>query len=183
MFERFLPQTRNVVVLAQQEARELRHQRIGTEHLLLGLLGQDQDPVTLALGAHGLRLADVRQRIVRYTAEPDSALDAQALSTFGIDLDAVRRAAEATFGPGALDPKRKPAPSGHLPLTPQAKKVLENALHEAQDHKHDHIAPGHLLLGLLDEDEGLTARVLADTETDTHELRAETTRLIDGTTD
>jgi ATP-dependent Clp protease ATP-binding subunit ClpA len=180
MFERFLPQTRHAVVLAQQEARDLRHQSIGAEHLLLGLLGQDEDPVAQALGEHGLRLAEVRERIVRYTAEPDSALDAQALSAFGIDLDAVRRAAEASFGPGALDPKRPPAPSGHIPFTKQAKKVLEGAVREAQDHKHNHIAPGHLLLGLLDEDEGLTARVLADTDVDALELRAEAARLIDG---
>jgi ATP-dependent Clp protease ATP-binding subunit ClpA len=180
MFERFLPQTRQVVVLAQHEARDLRHQSIGAEHLLLGLLGQDEDPVAQALGEHGLRLAEVRERIVRYTTEPDSALDAQALSAFGIDLDAVRRAAEASFGPGALDPKRPPAPSGHIPFTKQAKKVLEGAVREAQDHKHNHIATGHLLLGLLDEGEGLTGRILADTNVDTAELRAEAARLIAG---
>lgn len=64
MFERFTEGARQVVVLSQEEARLLHHNYIGTEHLLLGLLRQDDDTVSAALGSHGLGLETARRGVV-----------------------------------------------------------------------------------------------------------------------
>src|SRR5262249_22046274 len=155
------------------EARQLRHPGIGTEHLLLGLLGDDGGAARQALQERGLQATTVRQRVI---AMVDGGLDPQALATLGIDLDQVRQATEAAFGPGALD-ARGPLPTGHIPFTPRAKKVLELSLREAIRLKHDHIGTGHLLLGLLREGGGLAARIIAEAGIDQADLRAEVTRL------
>jgi Clp amino terminal domain, pathogenicity island component len=103
--------------------------------------------------------------------------DADALRTLGIDLDEVRRRAEASFGPGALDypwlaaaastadlPRRRAGRwlpcrrdpcvagdvTGHLPFMPRAKRALERALREAEARGDRHIGVEHVLLGLLD---------------------------------
>jgi ATP-dependent Clp protease ATP-binding subunit ClpA len=65
MFEQFTDQARRVVVLAQEESRELRHAHIGTEHLLLGLLRDDSDSTEHALAAAGVTSANVRQQLER----------------------------------------------------------------------------------------------------------------------
>ena len=102
------------------------------------------------------------------------ALDAAALGTVGIDLDAVRESVEATFGPGALDaPRGRRAPKGHLPFTPRAKKVLELSLREALALKSRSIADGHIALGLLREGEGLAMKVIHDRGVDAETLRQE----------
>jgi ATP-dependent Clp protease ATP-binding subunit ClpC len=126
MFERFTPQARQVVVGAQEEARDLDHNYIGTEHLLLGLL-----------------------------AIPDS-LACASLTALGYTHDNVRDAVEAIVGRG------KTPPSGHIPFTPRAKKVLELSLREALQLKHNYIGMEHILLGLLREAQGRAAKILAD---------------------
>jgi ATP-dependent Clp protease ATP-binding subunit ClpA len=101
-------------------------------------------------------------------------LDAAALTTLGIDLDAVRSSVEATFGPGALDAAGpRSGPPGHLPFSPRAKKVLELSLREAIALKQKAIGDGHIALGLLREGEGLAAKVLADLGVDAGALRQE----------
>ncbi|MCW2919243.1 MAG: NDP-hexose 4-ketoreductase [Actinomycetia bacterium] len=177
MFERFVAGSRQVVVLAQEEARRLHHPSIGTEHLLLGLLVEGHGPAARALSDRGLRVEDLRERIVRYAGRSGSDLDEEALAMIGIDLDEVRRATEASFGPGALDPRRKPL-TGHIPFSKRAKKVLELSLREALALKHNYIDTGHILLGLLREGEGMAALVLVDAGVDLSELRAEVIRLI-----
>src|SRR5438034_9525164 len=133
MFERFRPEAREAVVLAQHEARALHHHYIGTEHLLLGVL-HGSDAGTRALRRLGIELDDVRSDVLRLIGRGDPTLDdAEALRSLGIDLDEVRRRAEETFGPGALDhrprrPRRwrrrgtrsEPVVSGHIPFTPRA---------------------------------------------------------------
>ena len=176
MFERFTEEARQTVVLAQQEARELHAGHIGTEHLLLGLVGQGGTAVADLLARHGLDRRSTMQAIARFTG--GAALDAEALGAVGIDLDAVRERVEATFGPGALDapgPGRRRESSGHIPFTPRAKKVLELSLREAIAMKSTSIADGHIALGLLREGEGLAMKVLADRGVDTVELRRELT--------
>ena len=126
MFERFSGQARYVVVGAQEEARALDHNYIGTEHLLLGLL-----------------------------ATSDSLASA-SLTALGFTHDSVRDAVEASVGRG------KASPGGHIPFTPRAKKVLELALREALQLKHNYIGPEHILLGLLREGQGRAAQILAD---------------------
>jgi ATP-dependent Clp protease ATP-binding subunit ClpA len=107
MFERFSSSARAVVVGAQEQARELRHAFIGTEHLLLALLVVDANgPAGRALRDAGVRKDAVRDEIVRQVGTGPGHLgeaDADALQAIGIDLDAVRSKVEESFGPGALE--------------------------------------------------------------------------------
>ena len=126
MFERFTDRARRVVVLAQEEARLLNHNYIGTEHILLGLIHEGE------------------------------GVAAKALESLGISLEAVRAQVEEIIGQG------QSAPTGHIPFTPRAKKVLELSLREAIAMKSRSIADGHIALGLLRDGEGLAMKVLAD---------------------
>src|SRR5881394_1355171 len=130
MFEQFSNEARNVVRLAQEEARRLRHPFIGTEHLLLALMVDGHGPAAQAL--RDLDVADLRRRITDIVGRPGGELDSDALATLGIDLDEVRRATEASFGPGALDSQsHHPMKSGHIPFSKRAKKILELSLRES----------------------------------------------------
>lgn len=180
MFERFTGDARQVVVLAQDEARQLCHHYIGTEHLLLGLLAESRGPAAQLLNERGLRADDLRRRILLIIS--GKGLDPEALATLGIDLDEVRRATEAAFGPGALDTTGRKPPTGHIPFTPRAKKVLELSLREAERLQHESIGTGHILLGLILEGKGVAAKVLADVGCDLDGLRDDITRMIEPTT-
>jgi ATP-dependent Clp protease ATP-binding subunit ClpA len=124
MFERFTDRARATVVLAQEEARRLDHNYIGTEHLLLGML---RDPESVA---------------------------ARTLRELGIGLEMVRIDVENLIGRG------EETPTGHIPFTPRAKKVLELSLREALQLGHNYIGTEHILLGLVREGEGVAAQVL-----------------------
>jgi ATP-dependent Clp protease ATP-binding subunit ClpC len=117
MFERFTDRARQVVALAQEEARMLNHDYIGTEHILLGLIHEGD------------------------------GVAARSLESLGISLDAVRQQVQEIIGRG------QQAPSGHIPFTPRAKKVLELSLREALQLGHNYIGTEHILLGLLREGE------------------------------
>jgi ATP-dependent Clp protease ATP-binding subunit ClpA len=180
VFERFTDPARRAVVLAQEEARDLDHHYLGTEHLLLGVLREGSGTAARALQRLGIEVADVRSDLVRIVGRGSPAErweeDADALRTIGIDLEEVRRRVEETFGPRALE-RRAPrsgrrrtrdcasAPfgalaAGRIPLTPRAKKVLALALREATALRHGSIGPEHLLLGILREGEGLAMQIL-----------------------
>jgi ATP-dependent Clp protease ATP-binding subunit ClpA len=124
MFERFTDRARSVVVLAQEEARMLKHNYIGTEHILLGLIRDSEGTA------------------------------ARALDSLGISLEAVRQQVKEIIGQG------QQAPSGNIPFTPRAKKVLELSLREALQLGHNYIGTEHILLGLIHEGEGVAADVL-----------------------
>src|ERR687894_405827 len=124
MFERFTDRARRVVVLAQEEARMLNHNYIGTEHILLGLIHEGE------------------------------GVAAKALESLGISLEAVRQQVEEIIGQGGS------SPSGHIPFTPRAKKVLELSLREALQLGHNYIGTEHILLGLIREGEGVAAQLL-----------------------
>ncbi len=177
MFERFTKDARQVVVLAQDECRALRHQSIGTVHLLLAL-SAGEGTGALALRDHGLEPADLRARVRRMTGSGEAPIDSAALAAIGIDLDEVRRAVEAAFGEGALEGGR--VVRGHIPFTPQAKKVLELSLRCALALKQKHISSGHVLLGLLRARgaDNLALQVLADADVDVDALAATATRII-----
>jgi ATP-dependent Clp protease ATP-binding subunit ClpA len=193
MFERFTAAAREVVINAQQEARRLGHPYIGTEHVLLGLIHDEQSPAARLLRPAGIVPAAVRadiQRLVGDKFEPDlsftetDAEDAAALKAIGIDLAKVRAAIEESFGAGSLQlPRKEPRrrglfgrkTGGHIPFSSRAKKVLELSLREAIRLKHNFIAPEHIMLGLLREGEGLACRILADHEVDFAQLRLELT--------
>jgi ATP-dependent Clp protease ATP-binding subunit ClpA len=197
MFERFTETARAVVVQAQFEARELQHEFVGTEHLLLALLEDPAGSIAAALRDSGVDQARVRDEIVRRVGPPPAGTDplpdtdgedAAALRAIGIDLNAVRRAIEENFGPDALrlpgtaHPKRRGflrrLPGGHVPFTARAKKVLELSLREAIRLRHNFIAPEHIMLGILREGHGLAALIVADAGTDMTKLRADLTRVL-----
>jgi ATP-dependent Clp protease ATP-binding subunit ClpA len=156
------------VVDAQHEARRMHAPRIGTEHLLLALVAQPGTTSSAVLTRHGLTREDVTRAVAALVGGEE--LDAEALDTLGIDLDAVRERVEEIFGPGALDSGRS-GPAGHLPFTPRAKKVLELSLREAIACKSRTIGDGHIALGLLREGEGLAMKVIADRGVDVADLR------------
>ncbi|SNR53067.1 Clp protease N-terminal domain-containing protein [Blastococcus mobilis] len=181
MFERFTHEARNVVIGAQVEARALRHPRIGTEHLLLSMLAHPGATTARALSGHGISHAAVVEAVRTLVTGDD--LDADALGSLGIDLDAIRDKVEEAFGPGALDKRsedrsvgaRGPGGrrGGHIPFSPRAKKVLELSLREALAMKSRSITDGHILLGLIRDGEGLAMKVLHDRGVDLPALRAE----------
>lgn len=170
MFERFTAPARDVAVHAQEEARALRHEWIGTEHLLLGVM-TGVSAAWSALADEGASAESTRAEIERVVRDPPLGnQDALALRALGIDLDAVRTKVEETFGVGALERaqhcdhkgrRRVRALVGHIPFTPRAKKALELALREALDLGHDWIGPEHILLGLLRDDRVLAVKILA----------------------
>lgn len=171
MFERFTDQARAVVVGAQTEAAALGHRWIGTEHLLVAALSEQDDPVTRALASLGLDAGRVRDQVLRELGA--GVEDEVALRDLGIDLDAVRRRIEDRFGPGVLDDagdrpeprwwrrrsRRRRSGGGHIPFTPRAKKALELSLREALAGHSREIRVSHLVLGLM-RTQGLAARVV-----------------------
>jgi ATP-dependent Clp protease ATP-binding subunit ClpA len=162
MFNRFTHDARDVVVRAQQEAAELGHDYLGTEHLLLGIAARGALPASLGL-EHGTLQAAVR--------DASRGLDASALAAIGIDLDAVRRSVEESFGPGALSGRRRRR-CGHMPLCPKAKRALERSLREALALSDRHIGPEHILLGIASDGDSGAARALVSCGTTPEALRA-----------
>lgn len=198
MFERFSHEAREVIVMAQEQAGDLGHNWIGTEHLLLGLAAQREGGAAAALVEVGLDLASLREAVVgtlgRGTPVAGPGLmddaDEAALRALGIDMDTVRTRAEEMFGRGALDrpvpsrsrrrrwvgPRRRcRGPSTHgtqRPFAARAKKSLELALREALRLHHGWIGPEHVLLGILRVPESLAAQILMDRGVRLDDLRS-----------
>jgi ATP-dependent Clp protease ATP-binding subunit ClpA len=171
MFERFTDSARQVVVVAQLEAREARESYIDATRLLLGI-AMVGGPGGEALRASGVEPSRLRTAI-REVGDPNSALDADALAALGIDLGKVQAAAEAAFGEGALDDRARRCrrrPGGHLPFTARAKKSLELSLMAAVRRGDGAIDTRHLLLGVLDAGEKRSSAVLRRLAVDTAAL-------------
>ena len=218
MFERFTDRARRVVVLAQEEARMLNHNYIGTEHILLGLIHEGEGVAAKALESLGISLEAVRQQVeeiigqgqaaptghIPFTPRAKKVLElslrealqlghnyigtehillglihegegvaAKALESLGISLEAVRQQVEEIIGQGQA------SPTGHIPFTPRAKKVLELSLREAVALGHHHLGTEHILLGLLREGRGLAAMILTDAGLSLDDLRARTLARLD----
>ena len=175
MFERFTDEARNAVVAAQREASALDHGWIGTEHLLLALLADADGRGGRVLRDFGVDVAWARSEVERIVGRGEPDLDADALATLGIDLDAVRERVERTFGAGALSRRRCRRglmTGGALPFTARAKKALELSLREAIAMGDDHIGSEHLLLGLTREGDGVAGRILRSRGIDRDTIRA-----------
>jgi ATP-dependent Clp protease ATP-binding subunit ClpA len=171
VFERFTDEARRVVVVAQEEARELRAEQIEPVHLLLALAegpGRGGEVLRAAGADHG----SVRSALTR----SGTALDSDALAAVGIDLDQVRAAAEAAFGPGALD-RGGSGRAGHIPFADGSKRALEESLRYVLARKlrrRDRaIDSGAVLAGLLAVGDPLVGRVLQQVGTDAARLRAQ----------
>lgn len=169
MFERFTSEARSVVISAQEEARALGHDYIGTEHLVLGLLKDDAGKAADVLADAGVTLEKFRREVVTAVGAADCAPltdhDAKALRSLGIDLDEVRSRVEDTFGPGALTrpTSRRKKNRSHIPFTRRAKDALASSLIEAKTLRHRHLGPDHILLGLLRDPDALGTRLLEAT--------------------
>jgi ATP-dependent Clp protease ATP-binding subunit ClpA len=151
MLERFTTPARNAVVQAQGSARRLGDDRIGVEHLLLGLLATDDGDglARSVLESFGVTAEAVeRELAARRVSGRLGQAEADALESIGIDLEAIRRRVEEAFGEGALDRGPRRPRRGHIPFTRRAKKALELSLREARSLRHRHIGTEHLLLGL-----------------------------------
>ena len=144
MFERFTDRARRVVVLAQEEARLLNHNYIGTEHILLGLLNEGEGIAAQALESLDINLASVRDEVVKIIGQGQQS------------------------------------PSGHIPFTPRAKKVLELSLREALQLGHNYIGTEHILLGLIREGEGVAAQVLQQLGAELQKVRQTVIQLLSG---
>ena len=169
MFERFTVSARRAVALAQEEARTLDRPQIGTDHLLIALAGDGDDPA-----AQALRSVGATRAALRAAASSPDALDARSLALLGIDLDEVRRAAEERFGRGALDAARTGhAPAGHIRFSDAAKQSLAAAVTQAAAVRTGSISSGHLLLGVLADPAGAGTRVAQACGIDVDALRAD----------
>jgi ATP-dependent Clp protease ATP-binding subunit ClpA len=168
MFERFTELAKRAVSASQDAALALRHDFIGTEHLLLGL-ASTAGTASEVLRQHGVGLEQARVETVRLLREagvPEAGGQAakDALSSIGIDITEIQRRAEENFGPGAF---RFPRPG----FTPRARKVLELTWRESKALGHQHIDTEHLLLGLLAEGDGVAIHVLTALGADRTTLR------------
>jgi ATP-dependent Clp protease ATP-binding subunit ClpA len=138
MFERFSERARKAMELAQEEARGLQHNYIGTEHLLLGLIDEG------------------------------GGVAARVLAKFSVEADRVRAGVEAVIGRGDQQV------IGGVGLTPRTKKVIELATKQAKRLNHGYIGTEHLLLGLLEEGNGVAIGVLEGLGVELEAVRAET---------
>jgi negative regulator of genetic competence ClpC/MecB len=144
MFERFTDRARRVIVLAQDEARNLKHNYLGTEHFLLGLIREGEGVAAKALEALDITLDEVRSQVIDIIGEGQEP------------------------------------PSGHIPFTPRAKKVIEYAMREGLQLGHSYIGTEHLLLGLTREPDGVAAQVLTKLGADMTRVRSQVNQLISG---
>ncbi|MDG1087664.1 MAG: ATP-dependent Clp protease ATP-binding subunit, partial [Acidimicrobiales bacterium] len=96
------------------------------------------------------------------------------LESLGVSLEAVRNQVEEIIGQGGT------SPSGHIPFTPRAKKVLELSLREALQLGHNYIGTEHILLGLIREGEGVAAQVLVKLGADLSRVRQQVIQLLSG---
>ena len=134
-FSRFTGRGRSAIVFAQDEARGLGHNYVGTEHVLLGLMRVEESIAAHALAKLGVEQAQVRARVEEIVGR----------------------------GPGT--------PPGQIPFTPRTKKILELALREALALRHDYIGTEHMLLAIVNEGEGVAARLLRELEIEEPHVR------------
>ncbi len=142
MFERFTEQAIKAIMLAQEEARRLGHNFVGTEQILLGLVGEG------------------------------TGIAAKVLLEMGVNLKEARYEIEKIIGRGSgfLPPE--------IPFTPRVKRIFETALNEARQLGHNYIGTEHILLGLIQDDEGVAAKVLHNLGIDRARVRTQVIRAV-----
>ena len=123
MFGRFTERAQKAILLAQEEAKNLRHNYVGTEHILLGLLAEGE------------------------------GVAAVALNNMGVDLETVRNEVLNVVGKGSYD-------ADIMGFTPRTKRIFELSFLEARNLGHNYVGTEHILLGLLEEGEGVAIVVL-----------------------
>ena len=167
MFERFGEQAHLVLDLARDEAERCGHRYLGPEHVLLGVLAEGQSAAARVLRAHGVELAaaraEVRHLADRGVVPAPRPSDAELLGMLGIDLGAIRRTTEQTFGFQAVGEatwrvtRRRGWRGGRVVWTPLcgppflAKRALQLAGEQACALGHGEVGPEHLVLGVLED--------------------------------
>jgi ATP-dependent Clp protease ATP-binding subunit ClpC len=146
MFTRFTNRTRRSVEAAYEEARMLGHDSIGDEDLLLGILRADDGIAADVLDSLGVTLEDAR-------GESEAMLSG-ALASIGISFDEVRREAGEAFDMRIPDGRR-------IPFSPMAKNALVGARKQMRRLGDNYLGTEHLLLGILENEDGTAARILA----------------------
>lgn len=136
LFDKYTDGAKRVLMLAQEEARRLNHNYIGTEHLLLGLVREGE------------------------------GIAAKTLGVRGVDLTKVRSAVEFIVGRGER------IEAGDIALTPRAKKVIELTAAEVRRVRHSYIGTEHILLGIVQQGDGVAIGVLESLGVDLAELRS-----------
>ncbi|WP_445173351.1 ATP-dependent Clp protease ATP-binding subunit [Microcoleus sp.] len=142
MFERFTEQAIKAIMLAQEEARRLGHNFVGTEQILLGLVGEGTGIAAKVLLDMGLNLKEARNEIENIIGR----------------------------GSGFLPPE--------IPFTPRVKRIFETALNEARQLGHNYIGTEHILLGLIQDDEGVAGKVLQNLGIDRQRVRTQVIRAV-----
>jgi ATP-dependent Clp protease ATP-binding subunit ClpA len=183
VFERFTPEARRIVTGGVDVARQLRHDWIGPEHLLIAVAATGPNVAAGALRSCRFDPGRAREDLERSTAHRSDDLteaDVAALRTIGVDLDEVRRSVENSFGPGALQRRRRWSGRTRtrvcgLPFMPSAKQAIELALRETIRLGDRSIGPEHVLLALLRSD-GPQSQLLRAQAIDPADVRDEVVR-------
>ena len=135
------PQVKKVIDLAIDEARKLGHSHVGTEHLLLGLVRENESPAAKILASLGVSLEAVRHNVIATLGQPHREVGASAPAP-------PWRQSTGSFA-GPFDR-----------FNDGAKRVLALAQDEAIRHNHNYIGSEHILIGLIREEKGVAARAL-----------------------
>ena len=146
IFTRFTDRTRGSVEAAFEEARMLGHDSLGDEDLLLGILQADDGIAVAVLSSLGVTLEDAR--------EESEAMLSGALASIGISLEEVRREAGEAFEMRIPDDRR-------IPLSPMAKTILVGARRQMRRLGDNHLGTEHVLLAIVDNEDGTAVRMLA----------------------
>jgi ATP-dependent Clp protease ATP-binding subunit ClpC len=188
MFERFTDRARKVVVLAQDEARELGHAEIRTEHLLLGILDEGHGVANRMLESAGIGAERLRARLLEgpgvqpREAEPGAKSGAADIADAGASEGSRRVVPPVATQPSpksrSVGERIREARARHIPFTREAKKVLELSLREALDLGHNYIGTEHIMLGLMAEGEGVAAQVLRELGADMQAMRASASEIL-----
>ncbi len=121
---------RRALVLAHEEAHGYGHNYIGTEHVLIGIIREGE------------------------------GVGARVLEGLGLDLRAVRGAVDTIVGRVDHPVGGEVPPPGWMPYTPRVRKTIGLAVAESERLGHDHIGTEHLLLGIIQEGEGVANVIL-----------------------
>lgn len=168
MIEQFTDRARRSVVLAHEEARRLDHSCVGTGHLLLGLIALAEMPAPSA----GVRVPwpPAVTGVVRESAD---GAGAAALESLGISPETARRRLKEIIG------HSDPAPSGRIPFTTEAGKVLELAQQEAHAAGRRYVATEDILPGLIRDGDAVAAQMLTGLGVDLNDARDQVIHVLD----
>ena len=145
MFERYSEDARSVMRHARMEVQKLRHDHLGTEHILLGLIEVKQGVAASVLRHKEINLSHVKEMV------------AKLVKPFSLNEDVDYEA---------------------LPRTSHAQNVINDAVKEARELKHNFIGTEHLLLGLLHENSGTGAQIIQNLGMELDDVRKEVLRFL-----